>query len=85
MCRMVKLENKKVISKQMLYLVPNGIKRIEREIFKDAMNLEEISIPDILEGITEIPEKDFTLIPCDRCQRYRCIYGTEIHIRNSII
>lgn len=25
-------------------------------------------------------EKDFPLLPCDRCQRCRCIYGTEIHI-----
>lgn len=25
-------------------------------------------------------EKDFEPIPCDRCQRCRCPYGTEIHI-----
>ena len=25
-------------------------------------------------------EKSFVPIPCDRCQRCRCIYGTEIHI-----
>ncbi|MCX7746501.1 MAG: aldo/keto reductase [Clostridia bacterium] len=30
--------------------------------------------------VIELLEKSFMPIPCDRCQRCRCIYGTEIHI-----
>lgn len=38
----------------------------------------ELSIPDF-EQVLSVLEKDFTPIPCDRCQRCRCPYGTEIH------
>ncbi|HEY9058902.1 MAG TPA: aldo/keto reductase [Pseudobacteroides sp.] len=30
--------------------------------------------------VMQLLEKSFKPIPCDRCQRCRCIYGTEIHI-----
>ncbi|MCP3927442.1 MAG: aldo/keto reductase [Desulfobacterales bacterium] len=30
--------------------------------------------------VMSVLEKSFVPIPCDRCQRCRCIYGTEIHI-----
>lgn len=30
--------------------------------------------------VMSVLEKNFSPIPCDRCQRCRCIYGTEIHI-----
>lgn len=33
--------------------IPEGIKRIEREVFKDAMNLEEVHIPESVEYIGE--------------------------------
>lgn len=39
---------------------------------------EEFQIPD-LEQVLSVLEKDFTPIPCDRCQRCRCPHGTEIH------
>lgn len=38
----------------------------------------ELPIPDF-EQVLSVLEKDFTPIPCDRCQRCRCPYGTEIH------
>ncbi len=34
-----------------------------------------LSFPQVLSCL----EKEFTPIPCDRCQRCRCPYGTEIH------
>ena len=34
--------------------------------------------PDF-EQVLSVLEKDFSPIPCDRCQRCRCPYGTEIH------
>ncbi|MCI9338562.1 MAG: aldo/keto reductase [Lachnospiraceae bacterium] len=34
--------------------------------------------PDF-EQVLSVLEKDFFPIPCDRCQRCRCPYGTEIH------
>lgn len=36
------------------------------------------SVPDFGQ-VLSVLEKDFTPIPCDRCQRCRCPYGTEIH------
>lgn len=30
--------------------------------------------------VRSVLEKNFDLIPCDRCQRCKCRYGTEIHI-----
>jgi len=30
--------------------------------------------------VMSVLEKSFKPIPCDRCQRCKCIYGTEIHI-----
>lgn len=30
--------------------------------------------------VMSLLEKSFVPIPCDRCQKCRCIYGTEIHI-----
>lgn len=38
----------------------------------------DIPVPDF-EQVLSVLEKDFTPIPCDRCQRCRCPYGTEIH------
>lgn len=37
-----------------------------------------VSVPDF-ERVLSILEKDFSPVPCDRCQRCRCPYGTEIH------
>ncbi len=34
--------------------------------------------PDF-EQVLSVLEKDFSPVPCDRCQRCRCPYGTEIH------
>ncbi len=39
---------------------------------------QEVRIPDF-EEVLEVLEKEFTPIPCDRCQRCACAYGTEIH------
>lgn len=36
------------------------------------------SLPDF-EQVLSVLEKEFAPIPCDRCQRCRCPYGTEIH------
>ena len=35
-------------------------------------------MPDFGQALSVL-EKEFTPIPCDRCQRCRCPYGTEIH------
>lgn len=43
-----------------------------------ANNLEHNSLLSFSQVICEL-EKSFTPIPCDRCQRCLCIYGTEIH------
>ncbi|MDS0526289.1 aldo/keto reductase [Clostridium sp. SHJSY1] len=40
---------------------------------------ENYNRPSFLEVISEL-EKSFKPIFCDRCQRCRCVYGTEIHI-----
>lgn len=37
-----------------------------------------LAMPDF-EQVLSVLEKDFSPIPCDRCQRCRCPYGTEIH------
>jgi len=39
---------------------------------------QEIEIPSFTDVLTVL-EKEYTPIPCDRCQRCRCPYGTEIH------
>ncbi len=31
------------------------------------------------EEVLSVLEKDYSPIPCDRCQKCRCVYGTEIH------
>lgn len=36
------------------------------------------NLPDFHQ-VLSVLEKDFSPIPCDRCQRCRCPYGTEIH------
>ena len=41
-------------------------------------NDSNFPVPDF-EQVLSILEKEFTPIPCDRCQRCRCPYGTEIH------
>ena len=41
------------INKGRFVHIPEGIKRIEREVFKDAMNLEEVHIPESVEYIGE--------------------------------
>ena len=40
---------------------------------------ENYSRPTFLQVISEL-EKALSPIPCDRCQRCKCIYGTGIHI-----
>lgn len=47
------------------------------EAFGRDMGCESV-IPDF-EQVLSVLEKDFIPIPCDRCQRCRCPYGTEIH------
>lgn len=52
-----------------------------KEQVNEAMQkeLDNYDRPEFLEVISRL-EKSFKPIPCDRCQRCRCIYGTEIHI-----
>lgn len=38
----------------------------------------EVDIPSFGE-VLSVLEKDYKPVPCDRCQRCRCPYGTEIH------
>lgn len=45
----------------------------------DGAMLNEPDRPTFLQ-VMSVLEKNFSPIPCDRCQRCRCIYGTEIHI-----
>ncbi len=40
---------------------------------------ENYNRPSFLQVMSEL-ERRFNPIPCDRCQRCSCIYGTEIHI-----
>ncbi|MDP4179081.1 MAG: aldo/keto reductase [Bacillota bacterium] len=43
------------------------------------MKTENYSRPSFSQ-VMSVLEKSFVPIPCDRCQRCRCKYGTEIHI-----
>ncbi len=43
-----------------------------------AWECNEYSIPSFLEVLSTL-EREFSPIPCDRCQKCRCPHGTEIH------
>lgn len=42
------------------------------------INLQNFHSPSFAE-VLSVLEKEYTPIPCDRCQRCVCPYGTEIH------
>lgn len=54
-----------------------SVDQVDAAVRYEAENREP-EIPDF-EEVLEVLEKEFTPIPCDRCQRCACPYGTEIH------
>ncbi len=50
--------------------------QVDQAMLKDPENYDRPPFHQVM----SLLEKSFTPIPCDRCQRCRCIYGTEIHI-----
>ncbi len=54
-----------------------SVEQVDAAMRYEAEN-QEPEIPDF-EEVLEVLEKEFTPIPCDRCQRCVCPYGTEIH------
>ena len=58
-------------------LIGIGTREQAEEAMKEEM--EEYERPSFWEVMARL-EKYFEPIPCDRCQKCRCIFGTEIHI-----
>ncbi len=50
--------------------------QIEQAMLNEPENYTRPSFTEVI----SVLEKSFTPLPCDRCQRCRCSYGTEIHI-----
>ncbi len=50
--------------------------QVEQAMLKEPENYNLPSFSQVM----SLLEKSFVPIPCDRCQRCRCIYGTEIHV-----
>jgi len=50
--------------------------QVDRAMVKELKNCKRPSFSQVM----SVFEKSFMPIPCDRCQRCRCMYGTEIHI-----
>jgi predicted aldo/keto reductase-like oxidoreductase len=50
--------------------------QVEQAMLKEPENYNRPTFSQVMSML----EKSFMPIPCDRCQRCRCIYGTEIHI-----
>lgn len=40
---------------------------------------DQVTAPPSFEEVLSVLEKEYDPIPCDRCQRCVCLYGTEIH------
>ncbi len=51
------------------------IEQVEAAMNTDTISEEFLSFEEVLSHL----EKDYSPIPCDRCQRCDCPYGTEIH------
>lgn len=51
-------------------------KQVEQAMLNEPENYNR----PLFSQVMSLLEKSFIPIPCDRCQRCRCIYGTEIHI-----
>lgn len=52
------------------------IEQVDQAMIKEPENYGRPTFSQVM----SVLEKNFKPIPCDRCQRCRCIYGTEIHI-----
>jgi len=50
--------------------------QVEQAMLKETENYNRPTFSQVMSHL----EKSFAPIHCDRCQRCRCIYGTEIHI-----
>ncbi len=50
--------------------------QVNQAMLKEPKNYNRPTFSQVM----SLLEKSFLPIPCDRCQRCRCIYGTEIHI-----
>lgn len=50
--------------------------QVDQAMLEEPQNYARPSFSQVM----SVLEKSFVPIPCDRCQRCRCIYGTEIHI-----
>lgn len=58
-------------------LIGMGTKsQVDQAMLKEPENYNRPAFSQVM----SLLEKSFKPIPCDRCQRCRCIYGTEIHI-----
>lgn len=56
-----------------------GIGSVEQAEAAFGWNMEcEAPVPDFKQ-VMSVLEKEFEPIPCDRCQKCKCPYGTEIH------
>ena len=72
---------KTLISSVLSYPVSSaliGIGTKEQADAAMAWECEEYSIPPFLEVLSTL-EREFSPIPCDRCQKCHCPHGTEIH------
>lgn len=56
-----------------------GLGKLE-QIDQAMLNTTQDYVRPTFSQVIQLLEKNFKPIPCDRCQRCRCIYGTEIHI-----
>lgn len=50
--------------------------QVDQAMLKEPENYSRPTFSQVI----SLLEKNFAPIPCDRCQRCRCVYGTEIHI-----
>jgi len=53
-----------------------NIEQVNQAMLSESNNYERPTFHQVMSQL----EKSFKPIPCDRCQRCRCIYGTEIHV-----
>lgn len=52
------------------------IEQVEQAMLEGLENYSRPTFPQVMSQL----EKSFTPIPCDRCQRCRCIYDIKIHV-----